>query len=74
MLGKEGKLTTTSRVCSRICQTPSRSVESWKAWKDQISDQGIFYQYVLSVMNVFSRLVCLRPVESRKNNKAVASE
>ena len=34
ILGKEGKLTTTSRVCSRICQTPSRSVESWKAWKD----------------------------------------
>ena len=25
---------TMPRVCSRICQTPSRSVGSWKAWKD----------------------------------------
>ena len=65
-----------SRVYSSIfaSQTPSRSVGYWKAWKDPVnSDQGIVYQYVLSVMNVFSGFICPRPVKS-KNRKAVVAE
>ena len=35
--------------------------------------QGIIYRYVLSVMDVFSRFIWLRPLQS-KNSKAIAAE